>query len=150
MLNSSVRKQVQAALDARMKDPVTLVLFTQGEPAAGGVALECEFCAQTRELLQEVAALSPKLSLEIRDLLADADEAKRFGVDKIPAIAVLGADGRDHGIRFYGIPSGYEFGALIEDVLMVSTGELELSADTFAKLATLTTPVHIQVYTTPT
>lgn len=154
LLNSSIKKQVQAALDARMKDPVRLVLFTQGDAslttAAGGFAIECEFCGQTRELLEEVASLSPKVSLDVRDLLADADTAARYGVDKIPAVAVLSADGRDPGIRFYGIPSGYEFGALIEDILMVSTGELDLSAETLAQLARLDKPVHIQVYTTPT
>lgn len=154
LLGSSIRKQVQAALDARMTGAVKLVLFTQGDAShtapAGIIAIECEFCAQTRELLEEVVSLSPRLSLEVRDLLGDAEIAQRLGVDKIPAIAVLPADGRDPGIRFYGIPSGYEFGALIEDILMVSTGELELAADTFAQLAKLDKPVHIQVYTTPT
>jgi alkyl hydroperoxide reductase subunit AhpF len=72
-------------------------------------------------------------------------------VDKIPALAILGEGGaKDYGIRLYGIPSGYEFSSLIEDILLVGKGKPELSQRTLDHLASLTEPVHIQVYVTPT
>ncbi|MFN4294688.1 MAG: protein disulfide oxidoreductase [Thermoflexales bacterium] len=147
LLNSTIQQQVREAL-AAMKRPVKLLMFTQG---ANGV-VECAFCAETRALLEEVAALSDKLTLEVRDFVADAALAEAYRIDKIPAVAVLGdgAQPKDYGIRLYGIPSGYEFGTLIEDILMVSRGEAGLQPQTMNELKRLDAPVHIQVFVTPT
>ena len=57
---------------------------------------------------------------------------------------------KDYSIRLYGVPSGYEFGTLIEDLLMVSRGQLELADHTPEELKRLTEPVRIQAYVTPT
>jgi glutaredoxin-like protein len=57
---------------------------------------------------------------------------------------------KDYGIRYYGIPAGYEFSTLINDIMMVSRGESGLSAETKAYLAGLTQPLHLQVFVTPT
>ena len=95
---------------------VKLVMFTQ--------EVECEYCQLTREMVEEVAALSDNVSVEVHDFVNDASRAKEFGVDKIPAVIVMGD--RDYGIRFYGIPAGYKFTTLIETILDVSRGEHEL------------------------
>jgi glutaredoxin-like protein len=147
LLNDDIRQQVSELL-AAMDSPVKLVVFTQGE----GGALECDMCTETRGLIEEVAALSPKLSVEIRDLVGDAEIAEAYGVDKLPAIAVVrsGPEPLDYGIRLYGIPSGYEFSTLLEDIVMVSRGDPGLSAKTLEELAKLTGPVAIQVFVTPT
>ncbi len=147
LLDDRVRKQVQAAL-ANITKPIKAVVFTQGE----GGALECAFCGETRQLVEEVGQLSDKVEVEVRDFQADADLAKRYGVDKIPAVVMLsgGSEPRDHGIRFYGIPSGYEFSSFIEGLRMVGTGQASLSAATTESLRKLTQPVHIQVFVTPT
>jgi alkyl hydroperoxide reductase subunit AhpF len=71
-----------------------------------------------------------------------------FGVDKIPATVVMGE--RDYGIRFYGIPSGYEFASLVEAIVAVSQRDSGLSPETREKLRRVNAPVHIQVLVTPT
>jgi glutaredoxin-like protein len=147
LLDDKVRNQVTSAL-AGMSRPVRMVMFTQGE----GGALECEFCEQTRELVEEVGALSDKVTVEVRDFTADATLAEQYGVDKIPAVVLL-SDGdapKDHGIRLYGVPAGYEFSTLIEDLRMLGNGNPGLSQETLKALQTLTRPVHIQVFVTPT
>jgi len=53
-------------------------------------------------------------------------------------------------VRFFGIPSGYEFGSLIEDIVDMSRGETSLSPESKQKLAALTSDIHIQVFVTPT
>ncbi|PYM05239.1 MAG: hypothetical protein DMD82_11830 [Candidatus Rokuibacteriota bacterium] len=78
----------------------------------------------------------------------DRAKAETYGVDQVPAIAVEGA--RDYGIRFFGIPSGYEFTNLIDSIVVASTGEPDLSAETKTALAELPAPVHIRVFSTPT
>jgi len=101
-----------------------------------------------------VAELSDKRSVEVHDYLADEAFVKRYDIDKIPAIALLAVDENgqetDYGIRFYGIPSGYEFSSLIEGLRQVSRREPELSDQTLAALQRLDRPVHIQVFVTPT
>jgi glutaredoxin-like protein len=147
LLDDRVQKQVRTAL-AALTSPVRLVMFTQRE----GGALECAFCGETRQLVEEIAGLSDKIRFEVRDFQADNEQARGYAIDKIPAIAVL-ADGdtpRDYGIRFYGIPSGYEFSTFLEDLRMVSRGDAGLGQATRDAIAKLTQPVHIQVFVTPT
>ncbi len=139
LLNAQIRKDVQQAL-ADVKTPVTFKVFTQ--------EIECQYCKETRELVEEVAALSGKLSVEVYDLVKDQAIAESLGVDKVPAVAVIGK--KDYGIRMFGIPSGYEFGSLIESIKLVSEGESGLSAETKKQVAKLTKPVKIQVFITPT
>ena len=147
LLNDSVRSQVQQMFE-KIEAPVRLVMFTQGE----GGALECDMCADTRQLLGEIADLSDQVRLEVLDFIADAKTAESYQVDKIPALVILPDDeqGVDYGIRLFGIPAGYEFSTLIEDILMVGRREAGLSPETLADLSKLDRPVHIQVYVTPT
>jgi alkyl hydroperoxide reductase subunit AhpF len=144
LLNDQIQAQVRKTL-AGMAGQVKLVMFTQDAEA-----LECAMCAETRALVQEIAALAlpGKLNAEVHDFIADQAAVNTYQIDKIPAIAIVGT--QDYGIRFYGIPSGYEFSSLMDDILTVSKGESGLSTATQAILAKIHTPVHIQVYTTPT
>ncbi len=144
LLNDKIQIEVRKALQ-NMAGPVKLVMFTQMSNA-----LECQMCAETKALVGEIAGLSPagRLSVEVYDFLADQAATEHYKVDKIPAIAVVGA--QDYGIRFYGIPSGYEFSSLMDDIITVSKAESGLSAATKAAVAKINRPVHIQVYVTPT
>ncbi len=129
----------------QLVNPVKLVMFTQ--------ATECQFCAETRQIVEEIAALSDKIEPVFHDFVTDKQAAETYSIDKIPAIAILGAkDGKekDYGIRLYGIPSGYEFATIVEDIIAVSRGESGVKPATQKALAGLTEPVHIQVFVTPT
>lgn len=53
-------------------------------------------------------------------------------------------------LRYVGIPAGLEFGTLLEDLVAVANGTTRLVTDSVRKLATLTRPVHLQVFVTPT
>ena len=140
MLDKNTAQKAKELL-GELKGGVKLIVFTQ--------ETECMFCAQNKELAQDVAGLSDKISVEVFDFLGDEQAVKRYGIDKIPALAVTGEKG-DHGVRFYGIPSGYEFISLIEAIKLMSSGEHGLSEDTVRRISALKTPVHIEVYVTPT
>ena len=124
----------------KMVDPVKIVVFTQ--------EIECRFCSDTRRLAQEIATLDEKITTEIYDFMADGAKAKEYGIDKIPALAIMGR--KDYGVRIYGIPYGYELQTLIEAVLNVSKGKTDLSDKTKQILTDVKTPVHIQVFVTLT
>lgn len=139
ILDEKVTKEVKKRL-ADMQHPVKIINFTQ--------ELECQFCKETRELAEDVAALSDKITLEEYDFMKDQGVAKKFNIDKIPATIVMGE--KDYGIRFFGIPSGYEFSTLLEAILMVSRRDSGLSEETREKLAALKQNLHLQVFITPT
>jgi glutaredoxin-like protein len=123
-----------------LEKPVKILMFTQ--------EVECKFCAETRQLVQEVAALSDKISFEVYDFVADADKAKQYGVDKVPAVVILGE--KDYGVRFYGMPYGYELQTLTEGILNISRGRTDLLEKTREMLRDIKTPVRIQVFVTLT
>lgn len=140
IIQEKERAQVREML-AELASPVTLLVFTQ--------AIECPFCAETRQLVEELAQLSDQVSVQVYDFEADAEQVKRYAIERIPAVAVVQGE-RDDGIRFYGIPSGYEFGALLDDILDVAKGEAELGTKTKESLSKLADSVSIQVLTAPT
>jgi glutaredoxin-like protein len=139
LLNDEIMEQVKGEL-ADLAGPIRLVMFTQ--------EFECEYCAETRQLVEEIAALSDQIEVEVYDFVADEEKARELGVDKIPAIAVVGEE--DYGVRFYGIPAGYEFASLLHALKLVAAGEPELSDETLEVLAGVSEPVHVQVFVTPT
>ncbi|MCS6817636.1 MAG: thioredoxin family protein [Blastocatellia bacterium] len=138
-LDERMRMELQRRL-ADMVNPVRLVFFTQ--------ELECATCRETGQLLRELAEVSDKIRLDVYNFQLDREQVATFGVDKIPATVVLGE--RDYGIRFYGIPSGYEFAALIDTIVAVSRADSGLSPETREKLRRVSAPLHIQVLVTPT
>lgn len=141
ILRDEDKKAVQERL-AGMTGDVKLIYFTQ--------ELECQYCRETGELLGELAELSDKLTVEVHNFQSDKDVAETYKVDKIPATVIVGADGEDRGIRYYGIPSGYEFASLLEDILMISANDSGLDEETRKALAELKGDVHMQVFVTPT
>ncbi len=134
------KEQINKELKERMEGSVRIVMFTQ--------EVECRFCSDTRKLVQEVASLSEKLTVEVLDFVADAAKAKEYGIARIPALAIIGE--HDYGVRVYGIPYGYELQTLIEAVIGVSRGKTDLMKKTKDILGDVKTPVHIQVFITLT
>ena len=140
VLSEHDRKRVQQMLGG-MVDPIRLVFFTQ--------SLSCDSCLPARQILDALVPLGNKLTLEERNPILDTDAASQFAVDRVPAIAVVAGE-RDTGIRFYGAPAGYEFGALIDAVVAASTGQSGLSDASRTQLASVASPVRIKVFVTPT
>ena len=53
-------------------------------------------------------------------------------------------------VRFYGVPAGYEFNVLIEDIMDVGKRNPGLSKEVMAELAKIDSPVHMQALISPT
>jgi glutaredoxin-like protein len=124
----------------KLVEPVKIVMFTQ--------EFECRYCSDTRKLVQELETLNSKIKTEIYDFVSDAAKAKEYGINKIPALAIIGK--KDYGVRIYGIPYGYELQTLIEAIINVSKGKTDLSDKTKQILTEVKSPVHIQVFVTLT
>ena len=124
----------------KLTGPVAVTVFAS--------ELGSENNAQTVSLIKEVAALSEKITVKVMNPHIERDEAHAYGVSDTPAIVVEGA--KDYGIRFLGIPAGYEFSNLIDSIIAVSTGEAQLKDETKLALAGLGEDVTIKVFATPT
>ena len=138
-IQDSDKPAIKKTLSA-MRSEVTLSYFTQ--------EIECDYCKETRELLEELCAIEQKIRLRVFDFKSDPEEVAKFRIDKIPATVVT--SGKDLGIRFYGIPAGYEFSSLLDAIIMVSHGETNLSTESKKILKEIKVPVHLQVFVTPT
>ncbi|MFQ5811891.1 MAG: thioredoxin family protein [Anaerolineae bacterium] len=139
ILSEDLRNKLQKEFEA-LPGKVKLVVFTQ--------EFECAHCRENTSLAREVVSLSDKLDIEVYNFALDKEVVERYKVDKIPAIAVEGE--KDYGVRFYGIPAGYEFTSLLQAIKAVSAGESGLAPKTREALAGLKEPLHLQVFVTPT
>lgn len=152
LLNEEVRDFTRKKFEAELLNPVNLVYFTKEKSpliVPGRQPEEdCGFCPETRQLLEELSGLTDKIKLSVYELEKEPARAAEFQVDKVPAIVVMSE--QDAGIRFFGIPSGYEFMSLLEAIVDVSRGKTELSQETKAALKNLNKEVNIQIFVTPT
>lgn len=146
MLDENIKKQVRD-LFADLQHPVSILFFGSSEEG------RCAYCAETRQLLEEVSELSDLLHFQAYDITADAALAQQYKVDAAPGFVLAGLEGEqilDYGIRYKGIPAGHEFSSLVNDLVLVSRRDSNLSAETRAFLRELNSPVHLQVFVTPT
>ncbi len=140
LLGDKEKEFLTNEFSTKLLNDVRLVVFTQEIP--------CAFCHETVQVCQEIAEIAPKIKVEVFDFVTDSMRAREFRIDKIPAIAVIGL--KDYGIRFYGIPSGYEFTSLIGTILDVSRGDSGLSPKNRELIKNIDRQIHLQVFVTPT
>ncbi len=140
MISEEHKKHLQEELASKLQSLVRLIVFTQ--------EYECPYCAQTRRLVEELASLSDQIRVEVYDFVADTVKARAYGVDKVPAVAVVSE--KDFGVRFYGLPYGYEFATFLEGIIAVSRGRTDISESVRERLKEIKEPVHIQVFVTLT
>jgi len=144
LLNDEITIQIKDAF-GQLKKPVEVLFF--------GDESDCDYCDDTRQLLEEVAAITDLINLSVYDIEKDAAIAQQYKMDKAPGSVILGRDGDqllDYGVRLAGIPSGHEFSSLIQDLILVSGRDSGLSAETRKALNDLDKPVLLQVFVTPT
>ena len=132
---------------AEMTRPVRVLFFTQ--------TLDCDTCVLTRQILDELPPLSDKIAIDELNVVIDADQARLYGIDRAPGIALTYTDVdetalKDSRIRFLGAPSGYEFVSLVQALMLVGGAPSNLSKESRQRLAEVDKPVTMQVFTTPT
>jgi len=153
LLSDSILSQVKEVFDTQLKLPVEVLFFGRKDEHS------CPYCADTRQLAEEVMAISDKLHLTVYDLDQDVQTAQTYHVDKTPTLVIAARAGddsphedtlTDYGVRFVGLPSGHEFSSLIHSLLLVSGRDSGLNPQTRQLLGELKKPVHLQVFVTPT
>ena len=132
-----------ADIDARLAAlpaPVRLVFFTQ--------TFGCDTCLQARQVIDQIAALSDQITVEEHNSVLDKDEANKYVVNRVPAIAIVGVE--DVGIRYYGVPAGFEVESIVGAIEIVATEPPEFGDTARTVIDALDRDVNIQVFVTPT
>jgi glutaredoxin-like protein len=144
LLSDDIIQQVQDVFD-QLQKPVEILFF--------GSKNDCQYCDDTLQMVTELTGISDKVGLSVYDADVDTKIARQYKVDKFPGLVIAGRDGDqilDYGIRYAGIPSGHEFSSLIHDLILVSGRDSGLGQETRNYLKSLNTPIHLQVFVTPT
>ena len=140
ILRESDKQFIRELFEKELKDDVRIVVFTSND--------NCEYCQPTVEILKELASLSPKIKLEEHDYNSEKQLADSMGVDKVPATVIVASNGAK--LSYFGIPSGYEFRSLLDDIVDVSKNTTRLPEEVRAQIRGIGDPVHIKVFVTPT
>ena len=145
LLSPSDQEKLRESFE-EMTAPVRLLFFTQ--------ALGCEGCLQTRQILDELPPLSDKITVEEVNFVLEKDKAAQYGIDRVPALALLTQDASgevgDTRMRFLGTPAGYEFISLVQALMLAGGHDSQLTPANRARIAAVNTPTTIQVFSTPT
>ncbi len=137
LFDEKVSSQLKGILGG-MKGRVNLVYFTQ--------EFECGSCHDTRLFVEEIAGLSDKLNLTVFDIVKDKEKAEYYRVDKIPAIVVLDEKDNDTGMKFYGLPGGYEINSFMKSLIEASGVKEAIPEPIMKRIAAINKDVHLQVF----
>ncbi len=133
------KEYLKGEFDKNMKEEVKLLVFT---------GPNCQYCNVASAIAQEVAELHEKINFE--EFSIDSEEAKIYNVEHVPTVIITDGDKYGGRIRYVGLPSGYEFSSMIEDIMDVSRRHADVSDEVMAQLDMIDKPVKIQVFVTPT
>lgn len=139
LMNEETREKLVEVL-AEMRWPVTLLLFTEGDPSPAS--------EMQQEILESVVSLADNLHLEVYNARDHAEELETYRIDRLPATVPIG--GKDYGIRFFGVTAGQEFSSFLQTIIMISTGYSGLAPEFEVLVANIAQPVHIRVFVTLT
>ncbi|KPU63519.1 glutaredoxin [Thermococcus sp. EP1] len=141
LISDGDKKIIKEEFFSKLVNPVKIIVFIGKE--------NCQYCDQLKQLVHEISELSDLVTYEIHDFDNEKDLAEKYRVDVAPAV-VITQDGKDLGVRYFGLPAGHEFGSFLEDIVDVSKGETDLLEETKEVLRGINKDVQIYVFVTPT
>lgn len=123
MLDDTLKTQLQTYL-GMLRQPIRLIASLDSSDNA----------AKMRELLQEITALSDKVSLD-----ESGDDARK------PSF-VIAKEGETHGVRFAAIPLGHEFTSLVLALLWTGGHPPKVEQDVLDQIKALDSDLNFEVY----
>lgn len=140
LISDEDKEYLRERFDLELEAEVNLLVFYKSE--------DCEHCKETVEIAREVASLNNKIKLKTYEVDEEREKAEELKVKLVPATLI--DKGNEYRIRWYGIPSGYEFATYIEDLISVSSNRPKLSESSLKEIGKIDEGLQIQVFVTPT
>ncbi|MDE1871460.1 MAG: thioredoxin family protein [Candidatus Micrarchaeota archaeon] len=142
IIDDKLKEQLRDTFSKELKGNVKIWLFTSKSEG------RCQYCGVVEDLVRELCSLNEKLGMFLYDIDDHPKEAEVLGIERVPAILLHGASA--YGIYYYGMPTGYEFGSLVDDIMDVSRSRSGLSQESKNALRGIAKKVDIKVFVTPT
>jgi glutaredoxin-like protein len=139
LLNADISKQIKEFLSP-MKESISIVVFTKDEP--------CETCPETVQLMEEVGALSDKITVVKKDLEKDSEDAKLYGITLTPSFVMLDKDNAYKGVKFNGIPAGHEINSFLSAIMDMSGLDFGFPEEVKERIRKIDKDVNIKVFVT--
>jgi glutaredoxin-like protein len=137
-MDDATREQVRELFSA-LTNEVKAHLFLEEK--------DCLYCNDVKDMVDQLAELTDKITVVEHKGSLDASKAKEWGVEYHPAIVLHGE--KEYKVKFYGIPAGHEFGALVGSIIDVSNGTTPLPPDVIEDIVSIDKPINIKVFVTP-
>lgn len=126
---------------AGLERPVELLVALGPEETPGAGSRDVDFGAEMVSVCEALAELGDSVSCRV--------EEEPEGFPRFPAVSIR-PDGRDVGVRYDGLPWGYELGSLVGGIVEAGRKEPMLRPDSVAALGTLERDLALDVFVTPT
>lgn len=141
LLDDKNKEVLRSMFSREFKDPVDIIVFTDEK--------DCKYCKETLQIAQEISSINPDIIVKHYPSEKSIRELEKYRVKLFPA-TIIASPEKDYGIRFFGIPSGYEFETYVKDILMVSSRRTMLKDSTREFVKGVGEPLNIKVFVTPT
>ena len=138
-LNDEIRKQLKDEF-AKFDKNIDVLYFTK--------KIDCDLCEPTEGLLNEITELTDKINFQVLNFVNNKEEVEKYGIEMAPGIVIKSIE-KDYGIRFYGIPAGYEFTSLFEALRLISFEDADYDSAIIDEIKKIDKPVKLKVFVTP-
>lgn len=126
---------------AELDRPVELFVAVGPEETPLAGARDVDFGAEMVRVCEGLAELGKEVTCRVED--------EPEGFPRFPAVSIR-PEGRDVGVRYDGLPWGYELGSLVGAIVEGGRSEPSLRADSAAALGELDRDLTLDVFVTPT
>jgi alkyl hydroperoxide reductase subunit F len=126
---------------AELERPVELLVALGPEETPRAGSGDVDFGAEMVRVCEGLAELGDGVTCHV--------EQEPDGFPRFPAVSIR-PDGRDAGVRYDGLPWGYELGSLVGAIVEAGREEPTLRPDSLAALAELDRDLALEVFVTPT
>ena len=126
---------------ADLERPVELLVAVGPEETPLAGARDVDFGAEMVRVCEGLAELGEVVTCRV--------EQEPDGFPRFPAVSIR-PDGRDSGVRYDGLPWGYELGSLVGAIVEAGGAEPTLRPESLEALETLEDDLTLDVFVTPT
>jgi alkyl hydroperoxide reductase subunit F len=126
---------------AELERPVELLVAAGPEETPLAGAQDIDFGAEMERVCEGIAELGDSVTYRV--------EQEPDGFPRFPAVSIR-PGGRDVGVRYDGLPWGYELSSLIGAILEAGRDTPSLRAESLAALEALDRDLTLDVFVTPT
>jgi len=137
MFSLKEKKQLKELFE-KIENPVQILYFFK--------EVECDTCIKNNEFVEEISKLSKKIFLKKIECTTKNKISNHFKIEMVPAIILTNKQKIDFGIRYYGLPGGYEINSFVNSILEVAGIKDSLPKNILERIAKVDQKIKIKIF----